>query len=166
MNVETVLTVFLSTILVYSSIVKGISYKDFQETIRHLNYPLFMSWFVIGVEFLLAVLLLFETTHLAGEFGTILLFLSFYIVAGRAIWKKMKITCNCFGKSTEEELGWGTVAKITPLFAASIVCISIPSTTQFTMIEPIEWISVVGLTIGILNLYALWKNRVLLVGGE
>lgn len=166
MELTSALTIFLCTILVYSSIAKAVGYEGFRETVRQLKYPAFLAAVVIGAELVIAALLLFEATYLVGAIGALLLFLSFYYVASRAIWKKMKVACNCFGKSTEEELGWRTIVKITPLFMASIVCISSQSPIQLSDILPIELISTVGLTVGMLNLYALWNNRALIAGGK
>lgn len=162
MNLESSLTIIICTILVYSSIAKIASYHDFKKTIQQLNYPSFLSWGVISAELAIALLLLFDTTHFIGEIGSLILFCAFYVVAGKAIWKKMKVVCNCFGKSTEGELGWTTIMKITPLFIASIVCISQQSPTSLTANQPIDWISTAGMTIAIINLYALWNNRHLL----
>ncbi|MGG4395303.1 MauE/DoxX family redox-associated membrane protein [Paenibacillus thiaminolyticus] len=127
MNLESSLTIIICTILVYSSIAKIAGYRDFAKTIHQLNYPSFLAWGVIAVELAVAFLLLFDATHFIGEIGALILFCAFYGAAGTASWKKMKVVCNCFGKSTEEELGWATIMKITPLFIASIICISLQS---------------------------------------
>ncbi|BFH69584.1 MAG: hypothetical protein E6230_24225 [Paenibacillus dendritiformis] len=159
MNLESFLTAILCTVLVYSSIAKIAGYRDFARTILQLNYPPFFAWGVIAAELAIALLLLFDTTHFIGEIGSLLLFCAFCAAAGKAIKKKMKVVCNCFGKSTEEELGWATIMKITPLFIASTLCVSLQSPTSLTANQPIDWISTAGMTIAIINLYALWKNR-------
>ncbi|GAV10958.1 MauE/DoxX family redox-associated membrane protein [Paenibacillus sp. NAIST15-1] len=162
MGLEAALSIFLCTILVYSSIAKLVSYRDFKKTVQQLNFPSFTAWGVIVFELLVTVLLVFDTTHFAGAVGSLLLFGSFYFVAGKALWDKKKITCNCFGKTTEEQLGWGTMLRNTPFFAASLLCIWLHSPASMSGIAAIEWISVAGITIGLINVYTLWNNRSLL----
>ncbi|UNK17247.1 hypothetical protein MNQ98_22620 [Paenibacillus sp. N3/727] len=163
MNVDIGLSIFLCTILCYSSIAKVISYKDFKKTISQLGYPLFLAWLVIGLEMVSALMLLFDPTRSIGEIIALLLFLSFYIVTGMAMRKKLKVVCNCFGKSTEEELGWSTMIKITPLFLASLISCILQSSVQLVTINPIQWISIAGMTVGILSMYSLWTNRGLII---
>ncbi|MBG9792916.1 hypothetical protein ABD76_10625 [Paenibacillus dendritiformis] len=153
------MTAILCTVLVCSSIAKIAGYRDFTRTIHQLSYPSFLAWGVIAAELAIALLLLFDTTRFIGEIGSLLLFCAFYAAAGKAIRKKTKVVCNCFGKSTEEGLGRAAILKITPLFIASALCVSLQSPTSLTANQPLDWISTAGMTIAIINLYALWKNR-------
>ncbi|SMF92191.1 Methylamine utilisation protein MauE [Paenibacillus uliginis N3/975] len=165
MDINLVVSVALATLLLYSSIAKTLSYQDFKTTIQQLKFPLYFTWLVVAVEGIIAVLLVLDFTQQIGHFAAMLLFLSFYVVAGLAIYKKLNISCNCFGKSSEEKLGWGTIWKVTPLLLLALIGLSVDRSLALTSMNLTEMISCVGLTVGILNMYFMLKNRKLLLEG-
>lgn len=164
MNVGLGISIFLSTILIYSFISKFLSYKDFKKTIEKLGFPKFTAWFVMAAEIVIAVLLLIDSVRQIGKLGALLLFLSFYFVAGLSLYKKLDVTCNCFGKASEEKLGWGTIWKVTPLFVLSAAGVVINETSSILLLDVTELISCVGLSIGLLSIYLMLKNRKLIIG--
>ncbi|MGG3280293.1 MauE/DoxX family redox-associated membrane protein [Paenibacillus solani] len=165
MDANLVVSVVLATLLCYSFIAKIVSYSEFKSTIQQLSFPLFFAWMAIAAEGLVAVLLVVDYTRQMGQFAAMLLFLTFYGVASLAIYRKLNVSCNCFGKSSEEKLGWGTISKVTPLFLLTVIGVSVDHSQSLTSMNLTEIISCVGLTIGILNMYLMLKNRELLVEG-
>ncbi|WP_055106950.1 MauE/DoxX family redox-associated membrane protein [Paenibacillus ihumii] len=164
MNVGLAVAIFLSTILIYSFISKLLSYQDFKKTIDKLGFPQFTAWFVMTVEIIAAAMLLIDPLRQAGQAGAVLLFLSFYFAAGVSIYKKLDVTCNCFGKASEEKLGWGTMLRNTPLFLLSAAGLVINETSSILMQDITELISCIGLSIGLLSVYLMLKNRKLILG--
>ncbi|KOR76597.1 MauE/DoxX family redox-associated membrane protein [Paenibacillus solani] len=165
MDANLVASLILATLLCYSFLAKIVSYSDFKATIQELKFPQFFAWLVIAAEGLGAILLVVDYTRLIGQVAVMLLFLTFCGVAGLAIYRKLNVSCNCFGKSSEEKLGWGTISKVTPLFLLTVIGVSVDHSQSLTSMNLTEIISCVGLTIGILNMYLMLKNRELLVEG-
>lgn len=165
MDINLVVSFALATLLLYSSVAKMLSYQYFKTTIQQLKFPSFFTWLVIAAEVIIAVLLVLDFTQQIGQFAAMLLFLSFYVVAGLAIHKKLNVSCNCFGKSSEEKLGWGTIWKVTPLLLLTLIGLSFGRSLSLASMNMTEMISCVGLTVGILNMYILLKNKKLLLEG-
>ncbi|GKU77800.1 MauE/DoxX family redox-associated membrane protein [Paenibacillus sp. L3-i20] len=165
MDVNLIVSIVLATLLLYSFMAKVIAYQDFKTTIEQLKFPLFFTWLVVAAEGIIVVLLVLDFTQFVGQVAAMLLFLSFYAVAGLAIYKKLNVSCNCFGKASEEKLGWGTMWKITPLFLLTVIGLIADHSLSLTSMNPTEIISCIGLTIGVLNMYLMLKNRKLLLEG-
>jgi len=165
MDVNLVVSIALATLLIYSFITKTLSYQNFKTTIQQLKFPSYFTWLVVAAEGIIAVLLLVDFTRQIGQFAAMLLFLSFYAVAGLAITKKLNVSCNCFGKSSEEKLGWGTIWKVTPLLLLTLIGLSADHSLTLTSMNMTEIISCVGLTVGILSIYLMLINRKLLLEG-
>ncbi|MGG3282407.1 MauE/DoxX family redox-associated membrane protein [Paenibacillus solani] len=158
MDINLLISIFLSTILLYSAISKIISYKDFKKTIEKLRFPLYTTWLVIAFEIIIAALLLIDSTRSIGEIGSLLLFLSFCFVAAYSIHKKLDVPCNCFGKASEEQLGWGTIGKAAPLFLVSLAGFAMNGASHLLSMGTTELIGGIGLSLGLLMIYLLFKN--------
>ncbi|GKU78186.1 MauE/DoxX family redox-associated membrane protein [Paenibacillus sp. L3-i20] len=165
MDVNLVVSVALATLLLYSFVAKIAAYPDFKTTIEQLKFPLFFTWIVVATEGIIAAMLVVDYTRLIGQIAAMLLFLSFYAVAGLAIYKNLNVSCNCFGKSSEEKLGWGTMWKITPLLLLTLIGLFVDHSSSLASVNLTETISCIGITIGLLNMYLMLKNRKLLLEG-
>ncbi|WP_028594298.1 MauE/DoxX family redox-associated membrane protein [Paenibacillus assamensis] len=165
MTADTAITILLSTMFLYSSLAKLVGYGGFKETVVKLQYPQWLAGVVIVMEMLASVLLLFKQTHLIGELIVLGMILAFYFVAGQAIWKKINVSCNCFGEATAEPLGWETMIRLTPLLLAASVMLVTDSFIPIVEWKLVDTVSLVFLMIGTITLSSLWNNRELLRSG-
>lgn len=165
MNANLVVSLVLATLLCYSFIAKVLAYSEFKSTIQQLKFPLSFTWLAVAAEGIIAILLVVDYTRQIGLFAAMILFLTFYGVTGLALYRKLNVSCNCFGKSSEEKLGWGTIWKVTPLLLLTIIGVSVDHSRSLTSMDLTEVISCIGLSIGILNMYIMLKNRNLLLEG-
>ncbi|MBH5316290.1 hypothetical protein I6N90_00520 [Paenibacillus sp. GSMTC-2017] len=114
---------------------------------------------------MIPILLLVEQTHQAGEIGLLSLLITFVFVVCQSIVKKVNVSCNCFGETTAEQLGWGTMLRLVPLIVVAVAILYINSYVSPLELPWMDTISVAFIALGILTIYALWQNRASLLQG-
>ncbi|MFD0586499.1 MauE/DoxX family redox-associated membrane protein [Paenibacillus sp. GCM10027627] len=159
MPIETAIALVVCTIFVYSSISKIISYRSFEETIAKLQFPKGLASVVIAAELVVPALLLIEPTNREGKIGVLLLVFAFCFAAVWAIVKKLNVPCNCFGESTAELLGWGTIIRLLPLLLGGVAIAYTDSRISLMDLQLLDVLSTVFIAIGVVTIYSFWNNK-------
>lgn len=101
---------FLFIVLfVYASVTKLVDYKKFTVQVGQspllTDFAPFIAWFIPGIEIIIALLLSFTRTRIAGLYGSFSVMVMFtaYIIA--ILNFSDNIPCSCGG--VLEKLGWG-----------------------------------------------------------
>jgi uncharacterized membrane protein YphA (DoxX/SURF4 family) len=151
--------IFISIIFLVSSISKLKSLSNFKETIQELGFSSKMSGvganFIIIIELIITILILFEKTRLIGEVFLTFILLLFSWSAWRAVRINRKIECNCFGNLSNSSLGNRTFLRIIPIGILNSILFLYPMETSILGSSWTEVIFIMFSSVGILIIYIL-----------
>ncbi|GFN33320.1 MauE/DoxX family redox-associated membrane protein [Paenibacillus xylaniclasticus] len=139
MHYGLIATYELVVVFGFSAFMKSLSVGSFVETMRQLQlgrYSKALALFIIGLEWLAAIMLIAESTRWCGQAVVGILLLSF----GWALWRakvlNRQVQCSCFGQGSQQFLGRGTIVRI--LLLALLLGLSLSGLGQES--EPLSWI--------------------------
>lgn len=116
---------YLGVVLVWAAFAKLMTASAFAETITRLKLlpastTMFVARGIIVVELVIGASLLFSVSPRAAAITAALLFAVFAGVIGVAVWRRLPISCNCFGVGADE-MSITTLLRATALAAVSII---------------------------------------------
>jgi hypothetical protein len=95
-------------LFVYTALSKFLDFTHFQFVLRHSpllgSLGVSVSWFVPGIELLIALLLFEPRSRLAGLFSSMILMIVFSIYIGYMLFFSPQLPCSCGG--VIEQLSW------------------------------------------------------------
>lgn len=151
--------IFISIIFLVSSISKLKSLSNFKETIQELGFSSKMSViganFIIIIELIITIIILFENTRLIGEVLLTFILLLFSWSAWKAVRINRKIECNCFGNLSNSNLGNKTFLSIIPIGILNSILFLYPMETSILGASWTEVIFILFSSVGILIIYIL-----------
>lgn len=142
-----------------SSISKLKSLNSFKSTIEELGFSSKISGigavFVVAVELLISVLILFEFTRVIGAVLLTFSLLLFSWSAWKALKIEKEIKCNCLGNISNGSLGKKTFLRIIPIGILNFILFLYPKDATIIGQSWIEITSAVFSSIGIFIILSL-----------
>lgn len=157
MDLHSLVLIFLSVVFALSAIGKFANLSSFRETMSQLRIA--HPWAGIAtvgvpiVELIACVLLLVPITQFYGQLVVLLLLASFIWASWRA--RGRSVDCNCFGGVLGEQFGRMTYLRIVAIFILDIFLIVTTSNEILLELSPIEIVSAILTSIGIIIIYSL-----------
>lgn len=151
--------VLISVIFLMSSISKLKSLNSFKSTIQELGFSTkisgFGAVFVVVVELLISVFILFEVTRVIGSVLLTFSLLLFSWSAWKALKIKKEIQCNCFGNISNGSLGKKTFLRIIPIGILNFILFFYPKDATIIGQSWLEITSAVFSSIGVFIIFSL-----------
>ena len=151
--------VLISVIFLMSSISKLKSLNNFKNTIQELGFSKKISGlgaiFIVVIELLISVFILFEFTRVIGFVLLTFTLLLFSWSAWKAIKIEKKIQCNCFGNISNSSLGKKTFLRIIPIGILNLILFLYPKDTSIIGQSWMEITSAVFSSISIFIIFSL-----------